>query len=342
MKIQNFKIDQYCKNLSPIAPAILLYGQDYGLISERSSLIIDSFLNNVGKKQNSLNIIDLSNSNLLLHPESLEMEVSSISLLSKKKIVRIKDASDALLKIIDDYFIYSHPDCLIILISDALSPRSKIRKFFESHNDAVVLPCYNDDKKDILNLINSSLNKENIFIEEQGIQLFANYLGIDRLTTKAEIEKAILYAGKEKKLNANDIGSFISDQASLGIDELYDYSLNGDLEEAYRVLTRIQKEGVPSIQIIRSFIRQMQSLYSIIHALSFGNNINSVLNSFKPPIYFKRKDNIKGHAQKWSLGKLNKALLLLESAEISCKLPKSNPNIITKQAILSLGLIGKK
>ena len=33
---------------------------------------------------------------------------------------------------------------------------------------------------------------------KQGIQLFANYLGIDRLITKAEIEKAILYAGKEK------------------------------------------------------------------------------------------------------------------------------------------------
>jgi DNA polymerase-3 subunit delta len=342
MKIQNFKIDKYCKDLAPIAPAILLYGQDYGLISERSSLIINSFLNNVDEKQNSLNIIDLSNSSLLLYPESLKIEVSSISLLSRKKIVRIKDASDALLNIIDDYFVYSHPDCLIILLSDALSPRSKIRKFFEAHNDAVILPCYSDDKKGILSLINSSFKAEGVFVEEQGIQLFANYLGIDRLITKAEIEKAILYAGKEKKLNLNDITSFISDQASLGIDELYDYSLNGDLEEAYRVLNRIQKEGVPSIQIIRSFIRQMQSLYSIIHALSFSTNINSILDNFKPPIYFKRKENIKGHAQKWSLGKLNKALLLLESAEIFCKLPKSNPIIITKQAILSIGLISKK
>ena len=54
MKIQNFKIDQYCKDLKPITPAILLYGQDYGLISERSSLIINSFFNNIDHKQNSL------------------------------------------------------------------------------------------------------------------------------------------------------------------------------------------------------------------------------------------------------------------------------------------------
>ena len=86
----------------------------------------------------------------------------------------------------------------------------------------------------------------------------------------------------------------------------------------------------------------MQNLYTIIHALSFSSNINSIIDIFRPPIYFKRKDNIKGHTQKWSLDKLNKALLLLESAEISCKSPKSNPSIITKQAILSIGLISKK
>ena len=89
MKIQNFKIDQFCKDLNPIAPAILLYGQDYGLISERSSLIINSFFKNIEKKHNTLNIIDLSNNTLLSNPECLELEVSSISLLSKKKIIRV-------------------------------------------------------------------------------------------------------------------------------------------------------------------------------------------------------------------------------------------------------------
>jgi DNA polymerase-3 subunit delta len=184
--------------------------------------------------------------------------------------------------------------------------------------------------------------KEDIIVDDQGLQFFANYLGSDRLITKAEIEKAILYAGKDKKLCSNDIASFISDQASLGIDELYDFSLSGGLSEAYRVLNRIQREGVPAIQILRSFIRQMHILYNIICALSLSPNIDNILDNVKPPIYFKRKNNIKSHAQKWSLYKLNKALLLLESAEVSCKMPKSNPNLITKQAILSIGLIGKK
>ena len=341
MKIQNFKIDQFCKDLIPSSSAILLYGQDYGLISERSSLIINSFFKNISERQNTLNIIDFANSYILSNPECLKLEASSISLLHNKKLIRIRDVSDSSYNIIKDYFIKPYQDCLLLLLSESLSPRSKIRKLFETQDKSIILPCYSDDNKSILNLIDNSLKHEGITIDEEGVHLFANYLGMDRLISKSEIEKAVLYAGKDKNLDAKDIASFISDQASLGIDELYDYSLVGDLSKAYRVLARIQKEGVPAIQILRSFIRQMQSLYSIIHISSLNPNINNILDNFRPPIYFKRKDNIKNQVKQWSLNKINKALILLESAEVSCKMPKSNPNIITRQAILSIGLISK-
>ena len=86
----------------------------------------------------------------------------------------------------------------------------------------------------------------------------------------------------------------------------------------------------------------MQSLHNIINASSLNSNFNNIIDNIRPPIYFKRKNNIRNQAQSWSLQKVNKALLLLESAEISCKKPKSNVDIITKQAILSIGLINKK
>ena len=59
MKIQNYKIDQFCKDQNPNIPAILLYGQDYGLISERSTLIINNFFKKINHEINSINLIDL-------------------------------------------------------------------------------------------------------------------------------------------------------------------------------------------------------------------------------------------------------------------------------------------
>ena len=341
MKIQNYKIDQFCTNLMPEIPAILIYGQDYGLISERSNSIINSFFQNTNNNNLPYNIIDFECNNIISKPEILKTEAQSISLLNNKKIIRIKDANDSLDNVMEEYLLTPPHSCLLLLLSENLSPRSKIRKFFELHKYAVIIPCYSDEKKNILTIIETMLKKEKIDIDSNGKQLLANYLGIDRLVTKMEIEKAIIYAGKDKILTHEDISSFLSDQTAISIDELYDLSLLGDIKNAYRVLNRIQNEGITAIQILRSFIRQLQYLYSIKNNISINKNINHVIDNFKPPIYFKRKNNFKSHAEKWSCTKIQKALKILESAEISCKQPKSNQDIIAKHTILSIGLINK-
>ena len=78
MKIQNYKIDSFCRNLKNNPHAILLYGADYGLINERVKLIINSFLNIDSSKNKELNIIDFDSNDLLLDPELLEIETKSL------------------------------------------------------------------------------------------------------------------------------------------------------------------------------------------------------------------------------------------------------------------------
>jgi DNA polymerase-3 subunit delta len=333
MKIPNYKIDNFCSNFNDPTPAILIYGQDYGLKEERSNLIIKNYLNI------SNSVIDFNLKSIIANPEILEIELNSMSLLSSKKVVRIRDANDKLTSIIENSILENNNECLLVLLCDNLSPRSKLRLHFERHKNAIILPCYSDDNKSILSIIDEMFDKENIKIDSNAKKLLANYLGIDRLVTKTEIEKAILYSGKEKKLSLEDVSSFLSDQASINIDLLYDFILIGDLKKAYKTLIKLQNEGVPAIQILRSFIRQLQNLYLIKENSLGKNNIDFVIESFKPPIYFKRKANIKLHAKAWSLNMIKKALNLIESAEINSKSFKSNPNDITRHAILNLGML---
>lgn len=336
MKIKNYEIDNFCSNFNMNTPAILIYGEDYGLKNERASLIIKKYLND------SKNIIDLDAKSIISVPELLFTELNSISLLADKKVIRVRDANDKLSAIIENSVFLHSEDCLLILISESLSPRSSLRLTFEKHKEAVILPCYSDDSKNIINIIDSMLNKENIKIDINAKKLLASYLGADRLVTKSEIEKAILYSGNTKELSLNDISSFLSDQASINIDKLYDLTLLGNIKQAYKVLIKLQNEGIPPIQIIRVFTRQLQSLYSLKEKVLLKNNISFVIDNFKPPIYFKRKENIKLQIQKWSISMIKKALQLLERAEINCKRTKNNPEIITKHALLNISLLVKK
>lgn len=335
MKIQNYKIDSFCLNFNNSTPAILIYGQDYGLKDERASLIINNYLGQ------SKNIIDFDGKSIISNPEILEIELNSISLLSEKKVIRIRDANDKVSTIIENNILENNEECLLILISENLSPRSKLRIMFESNKDTVILPCYSDDKKNVLSIIDQMFKKNDIKIDALGKELLSEYLGADRLITRMEIEKAILYAGKKKELDLKNITSFLSDQTSINIDELYDLILMGKVKKAYRMLIKLQNEGVQAIQILRSFTRQLQNLYFIKDSLVTNKDLNYVIESFKPPIYFKRKENIKLHAYEWTASMINKALILIENAEISCKSPKSNPEYITKQTILSLAFLIK-
>ena len=340
MKINNFKIDDYCKNLNKAPFVILIYGVDYGLINERVNLLVHSFFKINNDQKSKINISDIEINYLLNNPEALEIEAKSLSLLSDKKLIKIRDANDKLVNIIEKYLLDAEASSLVILIAENLSPRSKLRKYIENHAIAAAIPCYMDDKNSILNLINLQFDKSNIKTSAKTKELFASYLGEDRQITLSEIEKAILLAGKDKTLTNKDILSYIQDSTATNIDELYDFTLSGNMEKSFKILFRVQSQGTNAIFIIRLFIRQLQILLSL-KKLSNNKNIDTAINNFKPPIFFKRKDNIRKQILSLSEKKISKILNLLNSAEIYCKSTKSSPNLIIKQTILAINIVAK-
>ena len=83
MKIKNYEIDKFCLNFNTDHQAILIYGEDYGLKNERAGAIIKNYLDH------SNNGVDLDIKSLITNPEVLTDELSSISLLADKKVIKI-------------------------------------------------------------------------------------------------------------------------------------------------------------------------------------------------------------------------------------------------------------
>ena len=120
-----------------------------------------------------------------------------------------------------------------------------------------------DDKNTILDLINNQFIEENIKIDKDTKELFASYLGEDRQVTLSEIEKAILLSGKDKTLTNKDILSYVEDSSATNIDELYDCTLSGILEDLSQFYLEYKAKGIIIISIIRVFIRQLQNLLAL-------------------------------------------------------------------------------
>ena len=104
---------------------------------------------------------------------------------------------------------------------------------------------------------------------------------------QTEIEKAILFAGEGGNLNYKDTISFVGDQTLINLEKLSDTTFLGDLKSTFSILLRLEKDNTSSVEIIRVLLRQLHNLLRIKISTMSGLNIETVLNGFKPPIYFK-------------------------------------------------------
>tara|TARA_Y100000287_G_C14198069_1_gene343828 strand:- start:567 stop:1019 length:453 start_codon:yes stop_codon:yes gene_type:complete len=130
----------------------LLYGNNKGLIEE----IIEKNL----KPNLSKNIFNYEEIEVLNNLEDFKENISNKSFFENDKLIIIKRISDKILKIINDIIEKNLEDIAIILVSESLEKKSKIRNFFEKENNTVCIPFYEDNKLTLNQLVQEFLRKK--------------------------------------------------------------------------------------------------------------------------------------------------------------------------------------
>ena len=119
MIIKNYEINKIDYKKSKL---FLLYGDNEGFKNE----IIDT----IYKKRN-LNRFNYYENEILKNLESFFSSISSGSLFDKEKFIVIKKASDKIKNIIDEIILKKYEDFIIVIESDLLDKKSKLRNFIE-------------------------------------------------------------------------------------------------------------------------------------------------------------------------------------------------------------------
>ena len=174
--------------------AYLVYGQNKGLVREKSQIIINSY------KDNQTEIIKFENDELISEQGKLTNEFNTFSLTAEKKILHILNTKDNLTEIITNTITGHDSKNLIVFETSELTPRSKLRKFFEKEKHLGILACYFDTERDVQELIETTFKKENMPINRDIVLLITKRLGNERHIIKSELEKIILYLKDKKNL----------------------------------------------------------------------------------------------------------------------------------------------
>jgi len=317
MIIKSYEISKIDQNITQL---ILFYGKNEGLKNEA--------LNILNKDKN--NILNYEEKEILDNESKFIENILSKSLFEKKKFITIKRSTDKLLEIIEILNTKNLEDTCIVISSDNLEKRSKLRSFFEKNKKLVCVPFYPDNEQTLYQLAYNFLRNKKILISPSNINLIVNKCTGDRKALFNELQKIEFFSKNGKKVNSENISKLINLNENHSIFELIDNCLAKNKTKIISILNENNFSNEDCIMIVRSFIVKSKKLLALSKAFETNKNIDLTISSAKPPIFWKEKEITKQQILKWSSKNIKQLIYSLSETELQIKQNiNSSINLIT-------------
>ena len=322
MILKFYEINKINKQINQL---ILFYGKNNGLKNEALIALIKDENNTQNYEEKEI----LDNENDFIE------NILSKSLFEKKKIIVIKRTTDKILKVIETLHLKNLEDTTIILNSDNLEKRSKLRSFFEKDKKLVCIPFYPDNDQTLSKLAYNFLNNKKISLSPSNVNLIISKCSGDREALINELQKIEYFSKNGKKINSETISKLINLNENHSITELIDNCLTQNKKKIISILNENNFSNEDCIIIIRSFIIKAKKLLVLSKTYETNKNIDLTISSAKPPIFWKEKEITKQQIQKWKPKNIKNLIYALSEIELKIKKNINNSiNLITDFILL--------
>ena len=319
MIVKSYEVQKNKSNFSKYN-FFLLYGENLGLKKDIRKFIKTA----IEQKNDNVEILFLYESEILNNEENFYNSIYTGSLFNSKKIITIYEATDKILKKVNDIYDKYPENVFLIFFSEILEKRSKLRNFFETNKKTICIPCYLDNEKDLEIIAQSELKKNNIKLSQEAVNLLIEKSNSDRNNLRNEIEKILSYSLNKKKLELDDIKSLINFSGDYKSDIFINECLCGNINQYKKIISELYVNTVNQILLLRILSNKIQRLLKIKTEENKSNNVDNLINGIKPAIFWKEKPLVKKQLSIWSLNDLKKIISEINNTELLCK---KNPQI---------------
>lgn len=307
MIIKNFELDKIdIKNFN----LFLFYGDNQGFKDE----IVEKIC-----QQKNLKKTLYFEKEVLSNTENFLNSISTKSFFENEKIIVIKNATDKLKEMINDIYELQNPDITVILISDLLDKKSKLRNFFEKTNNVICIPFYPDEHKDLNMIANNFFKKKDIKISQQTINLIIDRANQSRQHLNNELQKIENFALNKKEIKDVDIIKLTNLGKNYEISELVETCLAKNQNKLLKIMNENHFSNEDVILILRIFLIKTKRLLNLALNSKPNKNFDEAISKFRPPIFWKEKPYVKQQLINWSESKLKKLINDINEIELLSK-----------------------
>lgn len=321
MIIKSYEINKI--NKSP--NFYLIYGKNEGLKKE----CIQELL-----KNNKSEVLNYDEKQIQDEKEIFFENILSGSLFEKNKTIIINRANDKIYEIIVELIERKIEYIKIIINSDVLEKKSKLRSLFEKENNLICIPTYPDNNETLSRLANYFFKNEKISISQQNVNLIVQKSNGDRNNLKNELNKIKFYAVTQKKISTQNILKLINLSENLGYSELIDHCLAKNKNKLTNILNENNFNNDEGIIILRTFLSKAKKILKLSIELEKNKSLSKTIDTAKPPIFWKDKEIVKIQLNKWTPNKIRELIYNLNNVELQIKKNINNSIFIVSNFIL--------
>ena len=311
---------------------VLLHGDDEGTVRHRADQLT---LAVAGQRDDPFRVAWLSAPD---HGRLAE-EASAIAMLGGRRVVRVRDAADGLAAAVKQ--VAEGPgDSLVVLEAGAMPARSKLRALVEALPNGAAVACYPEEGKALQDAIVGGLQQAGITLDHDALEWLLERVGSDRATTRGEIEKLVLYAGAERRLDLDAVRACVGDQAAVSFDDAVFAATLGDVALADRSIERTLAEGMAPVAITRGMLGHLGRLHLARGHMAAGASAGDAVRTLRPPVFFKRVGDFSRALGLWDRPRLAAAMQEVRRVELACKQTGAPDALLVRRLLLALARQG--
>ena len=307
MIIKHFEINKIKFDTHSI---FLVYGENEGLKKE----IIQTL-----KKKISGNFENYDEGQIVSNNELFYEKLFNKSLFEKENNIIINRCSEKIYEVVEKIMDKNISDTKIILNSNILEKRSKLRNLFEKEKVLIIVPTYKDTSTTLTEIAKKFFYNYKISISQETINLLISRCNGDRGHLKSELDKILIYMNDKKNISLEEIYKLTNLAENFSINELVDTSLSKNSKKTSEILNESNYKSEDGILILRTFLQKAKRLLSLYEGQGGNVSFDSLINDYKPPIFWKDKPIVKRQLESWSKSKVKDLIVNINKTEIFLK-----------------------
>jgi DNA polymerase-3 subunit delta len=307
--VKSQEAERFLARAPPHIYLYLAFGTDAGLVTERTRKII---LGAVDDPKDPFQLVRIGGDELANDPARLADEANTIPLFGGRRAIWIEAQAKSFITAIEPLLGAPPHDCTIVIEAGALKKDAPLRTLCERKRNAAAIQCYPDTTEDIAQLIDAEVAAAGLSIAPGAKAFLVSQLGQDRLSTRSELEKLVLYAHGAGEINLDHVGAVVCDTANLILGEAVNAAFDGDFAALDARLRHIFAGASDYHALLAAALRHAVGLHRARRDPEEAPGPRE--SSGFAGAGFKQKDAFERHLRAWSRPSLGRAIAALAEA----------------------------